>query len=86
MSSYLGYKFAVKGYYIQDAEVLGSEFQTKEMIHPSLTIRYVVEGRCRVKPLHLHCAPDLVAVMIEEGDHKGRLAFAKKCDLKKVFQ
>ena len=86
MGDYLGYKFAVKSYYLEDARVWGSKFQTNQKIHPDFSIQYTVEGKCTVELAHIHCSEDLVAVIIREGEHNGRVAFADKCDLKNVFQ
>ena len=86
LGDYLGYKFVVKSYYLENAFVWGSKIQTKQMVHPDFGIRYMIENRCEVKRLFFHCSDDLVAVMIKEGIHSGRVAFARKCDLKKVFQ
>lgn len=82
----MNYKFAVKGYFIENSEVWGSKFQTKGMVHPDFEVKYFISGRCKVRPLHFHCDKDLEAILLEEGPNIGRVAFALKSDVRKIFQ
>jgi hypothetical protein len=81
------YRFAVKEYRVKDnASVYGSSLEGKEMIHVNYDIEYELRRGTLIKPLMLHCRSDYSAIMIEEGEHKGRVAFIEKISIEKVYQ